>query len=318
MSQQVNYGRSGPDNDREGDSNVREDALATYSRNPPRNISMDRDSARTMLHEVRHMRRRPAGSSPPWKLPEDQDREEQRRATSADDERQARRRRRRDSIECKDSYRVKHYDDESDQGDDLDPHPSHHYRHRHSAPHRSRPALRVEQTPPPDFNTSGPLTPYNHNRELIRTPRRHSRSRRSSSSSSSSSSDAEYDSHEAEKRAARNKKILYTGLATMTTLSAANGIYQVTKGYHGRRNAHKEGLSKGEWDDAERKKQRNKRLMMDGLAAVTLAIGANNVRIGWQRREEKRKAHEEAERKAHEKRMARREERYTVEELRSH
>lgn len=316
MSQQVNYGRSVPDSDREADANVREDALATYSRIPPRKISMDRESARTVLHEVRHVRRRPGGPSTPWKLPDDQDQEEQRRATSADDERHYRRRRRRESIERKDSYRVKDYHEESDQDDAYDPRRSHHYRRGHSERHRSPPNLRIEQPPPPDHNASGPLTPYNGNRELIHAPRRHSRSRRSSSSSSSSS-DSEDDSQEAEQRAARNKRILYTGLATMTTLSAANGIYQVTKGYHGRRNAHKEGLSNGEWDEAERKKQRNKRLMMDGLAALTLAIGANNVRIGWQRREEKRKAHEEAKRKAHERRMARSEERYTVEELRS-
>ena len=317
MSQQVNYGRSVPNNDEEGDANVKEDALATYSRIPPRNISMDRESARTVLHEVRHVRRRPGGPPTPWKLPADQDQEEHRRATSADDERQYRRRRRRESIERKDSYRARDNHDESDQDDDYAPRRSHHSRHEHSERHRSPPNLRIEQTPPPAHNIAGPLTPYNGNRELIRTTRRHSRSRRSSSSSSSSS-DSEDDSHEAEMRAARKKKILYTGLATMTTLSAANGIYQVTKGYHGRRNAHKEGLSNGEWDEAERKKQRNKRLMMDGLAALTLAIGANNVRIGWQRREEKRKAHEEAERKAHERRMARREEKYTVEELRSH
>ena len=318
MSQQVKYGRSVPDNDREGDATIREDALAAYSRIPPRNISMDRESARTVLHEVRHVRRRPGGPSTPWKLPEHQDQEEQRRATSADDERQYRRRRRRESIERKDGYRARDYHEGSDQDDDdYDPRRSHQYRHGHSKRYHSPPNLRIDQMPPPDHNISGPLTPYNGNRELIRAPRRHSRSRRSSSSSSSSS-DSEDDSHEAEMRAARFKKILYTGLATMTTLSAANGIYQVTKGYHGRRNAHKDGLSNGEWDEAEQKKQRNKRLMMDGLAALTLAIGANNVRIGWQRREEKRKAHEEAERKAHEKRMARREERYTVEELRSH
>ena len=318
MSLQVNCGRSEPDNNREEKAPVKEDALASYSRIPPRNISMDCESARTVLHEVRHVRRRPGGPATPWKLPADQDWEEPRRATFVDDERQFRRRRRRESIERKDGYRPRDYRDESDQDDDdYAPRHSHHSRHGHSERHRSPPDLRIEQTPPPTHNIAGPLTPYNGNRELIRAPRRRSRSRRSSSSSSSSS-DSEDEAHQAETRAARNKKILYTGLATMTTLSAANGIYQVTKGYHGRRNAHKEGLSKGEWDEAERKKQRNKRLMMDGLAAVTLAIGANNVRIGWQRREEKRKAHEEAERKAHEKRMARREERYSVEELRSH
>ena len=100
----------------------------------------------------------------------------------------------------------------------------------------------------------------------------------------------------------------------MTTLAAANNVYQNTKGFHGRRNAYRDAAAKGELEDkAERQKRRKQRLMMDALGLVTIGIGMNNLRVGWQRREEMRRAHEDAQAKAAEKRD-RREKAYSVEE----
>ena len=69
----------------------------------------------------------------------------------------------------------------------------------------------------------------------------------------------------------------------------------------------KEAAEKGELEDEEeRKKKRNKHLMMDAFGLLVMGIGVNNVRVGWQRMEEKKKAHAAAEQK-HTERIERRE-----------
>ena len=204
-------------------------------------------------------------------------------------------------------------DTDSESNDNLSPHRSHH-RHRSShsrSSHRSRGSSDPRSYP--NRRYSNELTRYDDRRELAPIPKARSRS-----SHNDSDADSGYDSeaHEREKQQARNKKLLYTGLATITTVAAANNIYQNTKGFHGRRNANKEAAADDGLDDEERRKRRKKHLMMDALGLVVVAVGVNNVRVGWQRREDKRRAHEEAENKAWERRQreSRRERAYSVEE----
>ncbi len=103
----------------------------------------------------------------------------------------------------------------------------------------------------------------------------------SKSKSHRGDSDSDYDSaEEAEKLAKhKNRKLLYTGLACVTTLAAANGIYQNTKAHHAR---HKE-FREGEKCNAEVQRLRNKALLMDAFTIGVVAIGLNNTRIGWKR-----------------------------------
>ncbi|KAL8651842.1 MAG: hypothetical protein Q9226_004527 [Calogaya cf. arnoldii] len=119
-----------------------------------------------------------------------------------------------------------------------------------------------------------------------RSSRRRRHSRYSDSSDSDSDSDSESDSDakfwsEADRQtsAARNKKLLYTGLATVTSIGAVNGLYQSTKAHQQRVRELREGtLSKSE--AAELKKQHWKRgLISAGLIGVSLY----NTRLGWQR-----------------------------------
>lgn len=153
---------------------------------------------------------------------------------------------------------------------------------------------------------SNELTRYDNRRELASRPRDRTPSRRDDDTDSDDSYDSE--AYEHEKRKARNKMLIYTGLATVTTVATCNNIYQNTKGFHARRNAWKEAASKGEIDDEiERKQLRRKHLMMNALGVAVVGIGVNNFRVGWQRREEKRKAHEEAEKLAAERAQLRNE-----------
>ncbi|KAI4268688.1 MAG: hypothetical protein L6R38_007752 [Xanthoria sp. 2 TBL-2021] len=113
-----------------------------------------------------------------------------------------------------------------------------------------------------------------------RSSRRRRHSRYSDSSDSDSDSDSEFWS-EAERQtsAARNKKLLYTGLATVTSIGAVNGLYQSTKAHQQRARQLREGtLSKSE--AADLKKEHCKRgLISAGLIAVSLY----NTHLGWQR-----------------------------------
>lgn len=113
-----------------------------------------------------------------------------------------------------------------------------------------------------------------------RSLRRRRHSRYGDSSDSDSDSDSEFWS-EAERQtsAARNKKLLYTGLATVTSIGAVNGLYQSAKAHQQRARQLREGsLSKSE--AADLKKEHCKRgLISAGLIAVSLY----NTRLGWQR-----------------------------------
>lgn len=78
---------------------------------------------------------------------------------------------------------------------------------------------------------------------------------------------------------ARNRKLLYTGLACVATIAAGNNIYQNTKAHHLRRRE----VEDGEMCMSEEKRLRTKALMMDLFSVGVVAVGINNVRMGWKR-----------------------------------
>lgn len=122
----------------------------------------------------------------------------------------------------------------------------------------------------------------------------------------SSSSDEHYDSATEHKERLKRRKdnLLTAGLATITTVAAGNGIYQNTKLYHARKNA----MQDGEMCSHELEKLKTKATLMNLFSVGVVAIGLNNVRLGWMRHENTKKANREAERAAWE-RMVGREER---------
>lgn len=122
----------------------------------------------------------------------------------------------------------------------------------------------------------------------------------------SPSDDEDYDSAAELKRRLKRRKdtLLTAGLATITTVAAGNGIYQNTKLYHARKNA----VQEGEMCSHELEKLKTKATMMNLFSLGVVAIGLNNVRLGWMRHENTKKANREAEKAAWERR-ARREER---------
>ncbi|KAK0516457.1 hypothetical protein JMJ35_001060 [Cladonia borealis] len=77
----------------------------------------------------------------------------------------------------------------------------------------------------------------------------------------------------------RNKKLLYVGLACVTTIAAGNNIYQSTKAHHARRRY----VEQGQMSEAEALRLRKKALMLDVLSVGVAAVGVNNVRMGWNR-----------------------------------
>lgn len=214
------------------------------------------------------------------------------------------------------------YDTELDTDSDSDGHlkPQISRRRRPSNSDRRRSSNENQgcNRPPLGRRHSGERARHDDRRDLVLVPKP-----QSPSSHHHSESDSGYDSeaHEREKRATRNQKILYTGLAGLTTVTAANCIYQNAKAFHDRRNAMKETADMGELEDEEeRRKRRNKHLMTDAFALLVVGVGVNNVRVGWQRREEKKKAHEAAEQKVFERferreRGAKRDRAYSVEEV---
>ncbi|KAL8904233.1 MAG: hypothetical protein Q9171_007127 [Xanthocarpia ochracea] len=115
-----------------------------------------------------------------------------------------------------------------------------------------------------------------------RSSRRRHHSRYSDSSDSDSDSELR-SQHEQETSAARRKTLLYTGLATVTSIGAVNGLYQSTKAHQQRKRLLREGeLSKSE--AAELQKEHRKRdLISVGLVAVSMY----NTRLGWQRMKSK-------------------------------
>lgn len=83
----------------------------------------------------------------------------------------------------------------------------------------------------------------------------------------------------------RNRTILYTGLACVTSVAAANSIYQNTKAHHARRNQ----LRDSKLDPAEAEKLKKKALMMDVFTLGVAAVGLNNCHNGWKRLESVKK-----------------------------
>ena len=77
----------------------------------------------------------------------------------------------------------------------------------------------------------------------------------------------------------RNKKLLYVGLACVTTLAAGNNIYQTTKAHHARRR----DVEQGEMSHAEAERLRKKAFMLDVLSVGVAAVGVNNARMGWKK-----------------------------------
>lgn len=104
---------------------------------------------------------------------------------------------------------------------------------------------------------------------------------RNKAKSRDSDLDSDYSSSEEfEKRAKhRNRKLLYTGLACVTTVAAANNIYQNTKAHHARRKQVREG----EMCTSEVKRLKNKALLMDLFTVGVIGVGINNCRMGWKR-----------------------------------
>ena len=263
---------------------VSETALATYTKTPPRKINIDPKSARTVIHEIRaHHRGPPRSESSPDDLFPHSSPAFKSNGEEAD---------RKSGIlpnrdyytpprRGKDAHRRRNYDTDSDADSDSDgylkPPQARRRQRANSDQSRSTHSSRSSNRPPLGRRHSSELTRYDGRRDLVLAPKP-----RSHSSRHDSETDSGYDSeaYEREKRAARNKKILYTGLATVTTVAAANNIYQNTKGFHGRRHALKEAAENGELEDEEeRKRRRNKHLMMDAFGLLVVGIGVNNVRV---------------------------------------
>ena len=77
----------------------------------------------------------------------------------------------------------------------------------------------------------------------------------------------------------RNKQLLYTGLAGVTTVAAANNIYQSSKAHRARQQAVRDGVM----CRAEARHARNKALALDLAAVGIAAIGVNNAVNGWKK-----------------------------------
>ena len=78
---------------------------------------------------------------------------------------------------------------------------------------------------------------------------------------------------------ARNKQLLYTGLAAITTIAATNNIYQSTKAHKAREIEIREGVM----CEAEAKRKRNKAVAMDLFTVGVGAICVNNAVNGWKK-----------------------------------
>ncbi|KAL9136442.1 MAG: hypothetical protein Q9175_002354 [Cornicularia normoerica] len=77
------------------------------------------------------------------------------------------------------------------------------------------------------------------------------------------------------------KQILYTGLACVATVAAANNIYQSAKAHRTRQKE----LEDGEISSAEAQKLKTQARKMDLISLGVAAVGAYNVRNGWRRAE---------------------------------
>ena len=164
-----------------------------------------------------------------------------------------------------------------------------------SSPRRVRSRRHYDEYLP--LTPAGPVyvNPRNHPR-CTAIPRSRSQGpggppRRYDSGSDSSSDDD--DDHDGRKKNAQPKPppkhILYTGLACVATLAAANNIYQSAKAHHTRQRE----LDEGEISSAEAQKLKAQARKMDLISLGVAAVGAYNVRNGWRRAEGHWKAHRE-------------------------
>ena len=110
-------------------------------------------------------------------------------------------------------------------------------------------------------------------------PPRPPRPRRHYDSDSDSYSDADGRKKSPPKPAP--KQLLYTGLACVATIAAANNIYQSAKAHHTRQKE----LEEGEISSAEAQKLKMQARKMDLISLGVAAVGAYNVRNGWRRAE---------------------------------
>ncbi|CAF9903850.1 MAG: hypothetical protein GOMPHAMPRED_000579 [Gomphillus americanus] len=130
-----------------------------------------------------------------------------------------------------------------------------------------------------------PMTPPAYPEEYIRHRRDSSRhsttSRNSSIASHPCVEDPTWTSADEAARAkkARNKQLLYNGLAAITTIAATNNIYQSAKGYKER----KEAVRYGEITEEEARSARKKSIAMDLFSVGVGAICVNNAVQGWKK-----------------------------------
>ena len=113
--------------------------------------------------------------------------------------------------------------------------------------------------------------------------------------SDSKDNDSDWDeySSEEEKRKekkARNRKLIAAGLASITTVAAANNIYQSSKAHKARRRL----VSEGRMCTSELKRQKTNAIMLDLFSVGVAAIGVNNAVNGWKSMENQRREHHKA------------------------
>ena len=133
----------------------------------------------------------------------------------------------------------------------------------------------------------------------------------STSSASSSASDLLKPNHEPytagdetrDMKSRRNKQLLYNGLAGVTTIAAANNIYQSSKAHRARQQAVRDGVM----CKAEARHARNKALALDVAAVGIAAIGVNNAVNGWKKTNALRREDAQAKEKWNERREVRHE-----------
>lgn len=137
---------------------------------------------------------------------------------------------------------------------------------------------------------------------------------KSKSAKQESDSDEDYDSEELEekKRAARKKKLLAAGLATVTTIAAINSAITHTKAAKDRRKQ----LAEGEICSSEYELLKTKSRARDAFSMGIVAIGLNNVHNAWKRHHGERQEYLKSMSKYEEKRKKRMEGAYgEIEEI---
>ena len=77
----------------------------------------------------------------------------------------------------------------------------------------------------------------------------------------------------------RNRKLLYGGLAAITSMAAANNIFQAAKAHKAR----KAQLEEGGKCSHEEEKLKEKHRLMNVISLGVAAVGLYNVRNGWKK-----------------------------------